>query len=231
MDARIYFSRPEIFLIAIIVGKKHQDKEAFLSDLRKYIPDRKNRIPGNCSENFLNDIYKSLKNCNIIDEINTRKILLSERANCIYAILQNKTILFNCDIMSVLKDILYYYNKKIFEKGPGLLTYKELIIIEQNILISNPIVNLILNIMYKLNHAFRKRSFTSNDIFTYAIKNFEVIVRDFFLKERSKNIEIITVNDINSIVFDDIKHQMKNSELIDGNVQLKKFPRDNWIIF
>lgn len=191
MDARIYFSRPEIFLIAIIVGKKHQDKEAFLSDLRKYIPDRKNRIPGNYSENFLNDIYKSLKNCNIIDEINTGKIVLSEKAYCIYVILQNKADLFSCDITNILQDILYHYHKSIFDIGPDILNDKELIIFEQNILVSNPIINTILTVLQNLNLEKGKSEFTSEEIFYYAIINYRSIMREYFLKAKSILFSII----------------------------------------
>ena len=148
MKAIINFSKPELFLIGILVGGVKKRKNKFLINLRQYIPGR-DRIPGNCTKKFLSDVYNGLKNLGLINELDD-DIVLTERGNFVYSFFREKAQLFKYDMNDILRDILHFYNKKIFDDGPGVINMGELLILEQSLLISNPIINFLINILQLL---------------------------------------------------------------------------------
>lgn len=223
----INFSRPELFLIGIIAGQIKKKKTEFLTNLKKYIPG-KNRIPGSCSNTFLLEVYHGLVNLKLIKELDNEEVILSKKGNFFYSYLTEKAQLFNYRIDDVLNDILHYYNKSIFDTGPGIISKGELLILEQMILISNPIINFIMNILQGLILEKDHKEFSSKEIFTYAIENHREFVKMFLIKKNAREKSELTYNDIKSVIYDDIKNQMKNSKLIKGDYGPAKFPDDNW---
>lgn len=226
MEHIINFSRPELFLIGIIIGHIKKKNE-FLTDLKKYIPG-KNRIPGSCSNKFLLDVYRGLVSLKLIKELDTGEVILSKNGNFFYNYLNEKAQLFNYGINDVLNDILHYYNKSIFDTGPGIVSKGELLILEQMILISNPIINFLTNILQRLILKKDHTEFSSKEIFSFAIENHTEFVKMFLIKKNAREKYELTYNDIKSVIYDDIKNQMRNSKLIKGDYRLDKFPDDKW---
>ncbi|GAH40120.1 unnamed protein product, partial [marine sediment metagenome] len=70
--------------------------------------------------------------------------------------------------------------------------------------------------------------FCSKDIFLYSIENYIEFARSFLIKKKSKKILELTCKDINSVIYDDMKNQMRNSKLIIGDYGPSKFPEDKW---
>lgn len=225
----IKFSKPELFLIGIIAGRTPQTKIQFLTNLKKYIPG-KDRIPGHCSDYFIKDVYDGLKTLDLIREYKSEKISLTKKGTLILDLLKKKCDLFNCDLDAILRDVLYSYNNKLFVIGPSILLENEILLLEQFILISNPIINLVLTILNNLKRNLYRNEFYSEEIFMYGIEYYEELMRKFIIKRNSKKNSKLTINDISSTVYDDIKNQMRNAKLVLGDYGPSKFPNDKWII-
>ncbi len=220
----INFSRPEPFIIATLLAGKIGSYKKLLESLMSLLPSRSGI---GCSEGFARKVIDTAISLRLIRKRGDKIFLTRDGASILYYFMEK------CgNIDNAISEICALYKPKIYNYKSIKITKSDIKFIARFALLKHPTVDFLTSLLMEMREKTGKNIFTFKEIFEFAKNEYPEKTMIYLIKAscEKKDVQELTLNDIDPRICDDIKAQMRNAGIIKGKQRSTVEPDDIWEI-